>query len=147
MANRRTSDLSPFEEDRRVPLQTRADFPISSQILANRILATRAGLLPLRESSPVISSESSHSDSSPSNNSEILTISQQVALKKPDKQRQREEFHKNIDEVTRGLMKSINPAKDAEIPVVVKGKLCSSRRRACVGRETQRRSGVGAERC
>jgi len=121
MANRRTSDLSPFGEEVKAPVQRYTGIPVSSQILANRILATRAGLLPLRESSPVISSESSHESSSPSNTSEMLTISQQVALRKADKNLQREEFRRSIEEVTRGLMKDVEPAKDLDVPIIVKG--------------------------
>ena len=79
----------------------------------------------MRESSPVISSESSQIDSSSQSNDrdEIVTESQQVAIRKSDKNSLREELRKSIADVTEGLLKDNETAKDIDTPIPIKGKL------------------------
>ena len=128
MANKQSVEFSPINEDSNTSSRYHKKapgVPVPSRVLANRTLAIRAGLSPMRESSPVISSESSQIDSSSQSNDrdEIVTESQQVAIRKSDKNSLREELRKSIADVTEGLLKDNETAKDIDTPIPIKGKL------------------------
>ena len=80
------------------------ELPISSHILAERILKAKESIYsPATTSNPSISSESSEELSE-----EGMTVSQQVAVRKADKNLMRERLRMSIKSITEGLIKGDN---------------------------------------